>query len=294
VPNSNLDAAPTDAALETQAGESDAGYDFKGATFDLNDTGDRQVLCFILSQALFGEATGVYCGRSLYSARSLEAARFYTRQARQELGHLQLFADIFRELELTPVAPHWVIRLLSSHNNYYPLKVLMEHAIGEGMVLDIFKDLLLQTLPDSDPRVPSIKKKLRVVVREEAEHVAWGEKETASMLRDKPWLRLPFMGLVDLQLSTLPALVSRLEGARPDHPVLSQLGPFVDHVRQRVRAQGQRLGFYPDRPLPFWKRGVAMAAGTLLFAGSQLARSHSQLDKNYLSELGFEPPARTP
>ena len=62
------------------------GYDFGGATFDLNDPGDREILCFILSQALFGEATGVYCGRSLYSARSLEAARFYTRQARQELG----------------------------------------------------------------------------------------------------------------------------------------------------------------------------------------------------------------
>ena len=51
----------------------------------------------------------------------------------------------------------------------------MEHAIGEGMVLDVFKDLLLQTLPDQDPRVPAIKKKLRVVCREEAEHVAWGE-----------------------------------------------------------------------------------------------------------------------
>jgi hypothetical protein len=294
VNTASLRSADPDAALALGESGSADGYDFNGATFDLNDAGDREVLCFILSQALFGEATGVYCGRSLYSARSLEAARFYTRQARQELGHLQLFADIFRELGLTPVEPHWVIRLLSSHNNYYPLKVLMEHAIGEGMVLDIFKDLLLQTLPDSDPRVPSIKKKLRVVVREEAEHVAWGEKETAVMLRDKPWLRLPFMGLVDLQLSTLPALVSRLKGARPDHPVLSQLGPFVEHVRRRVREQGQRLGFYPERPLPRWKRGVAMAAGTLLFAGSQLARSHSHLDKNYLSELGFEPPARTP
>jgi hypothetical protein len=267
------------------------GYDFKGATFDLNDAADRDILCFILSQALFGEATGVYCGRSLYSARSLEAARFYTRQARQELGHLQLFADIFRALGLEPVPPHWVIRLLSSHNNYYPLKVLMEHAIGEGMVLDIFKDLLLQTLPDSDPRVPAIKKKLRVVVREEAEHVAWGEKETAAMLRDKPWLRTPFMGLVDLQLMTLPALVSRMRGARPDHPVLSQLGPFIEHVRQRVRQQGQRLGFYPEAELPRYQRVLAMAAGTLLFARSQVARSRSQLDKNYLSELGFAAPA---
>lgn len=280
---------PSADAPELAADEGTAdGYDFKGATFDLNDEGDREVLCFILSQALFGEATGVYCGRSLYSARSLEAARFYTRQARQELGHLQLFADIFRTLGLRPMPPHWVIRLLSSHNNYYPLKVLMEHAIGEGMVLDIFKDLLLQTLPDSDPRVPAIKKKLRVVVREEAEHVAWGEKETAAMLRDKPWLRTPFMGLVDLQLMTLPALVSRMQGVRSDHPVLAQLGPFVEHVRQRVRRQSQKLGFYPDAEQPRWKRGVAMALGTLLFARSQLARSRSQLDKNYLSELGFE------
>lgn len=269
------------------------GYDFRGATFDLNAEGDREILCFILSQALFGEATGVYCGRSLYSARSLEAARFYTRQARQELGHLQLFADIFRDLELEPMPPHWVIRLLSAHNNYYPLKVLMEHAIGEGMVLDVFKDLLLQTLPDSDPRVPAIKKKLRVVVREEAEHVAWGEKETAAMLRDKPWLALPFMGLVDLQLSTLPALVSRLKGARPDHPVLAQLGPFIEHVRERVRRQGQKLGFYPEVEPPAWRRGLAMAAGTLLFARSQLARSRSRLDKSYLDELGFRgAPAR--
>jgi hypothetical protein len=163
----------------------------------------------------------------------------------------------------------------------------MEHAIGEGMVLDIFKDLLLQTLPDSDPRVPAIKKKLRVVVREEAEHVAWGEKETVAMLRDKPWLRTPFMGLVDLQLSTLPALVSRLRGARADHPVLSQLGPFVEHVRQRVRRQGQKLGFYPQVELPRYQRALAMAAGALLFVRSQVARSRSRLDKNYLSELGF-------
>ena len=129
------DTAPvTDEPLASTPGlpASDDGYDFAGATFDLSDDADREVLCFILSQALFGEATGVYCGRSLYAARSLEAARFYTRQARQELGHLQLFADIFRALDLTPMPPHWVIRLLSSHNNYYPLKVLMEHAIGEG------------------------------------------------------------------------------------------------------------------------------------------------------------------
>src|SRR5688500_17530509 len=100
------------------------GYDFGGACFDLADPRDREIVRFVLSQALYGEATGVYCGRSLYSARSLEAARFYVRQAKQELGHLQLFAEIFRALELEPVPAHWVVRLLSTHNDYYPLKVL--------------------------------------------------------------------------------------------------------------------------------------------------------------------------
>lgn len=290
-PKPDTAPSPLAAPAETQpaAEELNDGYDFKGATFDLNEAADRDILCFILSQALFGEATGVYCGRSLYSARSLEAARFYTRQARQELGHLQLFADIFRELGLSPQPPHWVIRLLSAHNNYYPLKVLMEHAIGEGMVLDVFKDLLLQTLPDSDPRVPSIKKKLRVVVREEAEHVAWGEKETAALLAEKPWLRAPFMGLVELQLMTLPRLVSRLRGARADHPVLRQLEPFVAHVQERVRRQSRKLGFYPEMRPRALERAASMALGALLFARSQVARSHSVLDKTYLSELGFKP-----
>ena len=76
-------------------------YDFGGVCFDLDDPVDRDLVCFMLSQALYGEATGVYCGKSLYAAHSLEAARFYVRQARQELNHLELFADIFRNFSIT-------------------------------------------------------------------------------------------------------------------------------------------------------------------------------------------------
>src|SRR6187200_1246357 len=103
-----------------------AGFDFGEARFDLENERDRAVLRFILSQALYGEATGVYCGRSLYAAQTLEAAHFYVRQARQELNHLTLFAEMFRTLELTPEPAHWVVRALAAHNDYYPLKVLME------------------------------------------------------------------------------------------------------------------------------------------------------------------------
>src|SRR6476661_2159644 len=205
-------------------------YDFGGATFDLDDPADREIVRFILSQALYGEATGVYCGKSLYSAGSLEAARFYVRQAKQELAHLQLFADIFRALDMKPMPAHWVVKLLSSHNHYYPLKVLMEHAIGEGLVLDIFKDVLLQTLPDSDPRVPPIKKKLYAICREEEEHVAWGEKETRRILGEQPWLATPFYGLLELQIALLPFVSRALMEKNEQHPVLKHLPAFLEHT----------------------------------------------------------------
>jgi len=267
----------------TRTGDPD--YDFGGATFDLNAPEDRELVRFILSQALFGEATGVYCGKSLYAAQSLEAARFYVRQAKQELAHLSLFADIFRDLGMKPLPAHWVVKLLAAHNNYYPLKVLMEHAIGEGMVLDIFKDLLLQTLPDSDPRVPAIKKKLRIVCREEEEHIAWGEKETRRLLVEKPWLRTPYYGLLELQMSVLPLLVKAFETKK--HPVLAHLPSFLAHVQRRVVDQGKRLGFVPDVRPGLGKRALAMGAGLALFARSQVARSRSTLEKIYIEELGL-------
>jgi hypothetical protein len=262
-------------------------YDFKGAKFDLSRPRDREIIRFVLSQALFGEATGVYCGKSLYQARNLEAARFYLRQARQELNHLELFADIFRTLEMEPLPAHWTIKLLSSHNNYYPLKVVMEHALGEGMVLDVFKDVLLQTLDENDPRMPDILKKLRVVCKEEVEHVAWGEKETREILAKSPWLKWPYYGLLELQLAVAPFAVRAFVGKTEGHPVLSHLPTFVAHVKDRVWKQGQALGFVPaERPgLP--TRLLAITAGILLYLRSQLARAHSTIDKTYLSELGF-------
>jgi hypothetical protein len=276
-------AAPREIALASH----DAVYDFGGARFDLSNEFDREVVRFVLSQALYGEATGVYCGKSLYAAGSLEAARFYVRQARQELNHLQLFADIFRLLDMEPLPAHWVIRALSAHNNYYPLKVLMEHALGEGMVLDIFRDVLMQTLPEDDPKLARIKVKLNAVCREEQEHVAWGEKETRRLLAAKPWLRTPFYGLLELQLAALPYLVERFESRAAGHPVLKHLRPFLEHVRARVWKQGQSLGFVPAERPGALRRAWAMGVGVLLFVRSQFARSKSQLEKIYLRELGF-------
>ena len=279
---------PPESAPPTISRTGEQPFDFGGATFDLSAPADREVVRFMLSQALFGEATGVYCGKSLYAARNLEAARFYLRQARQELNHLELFADIFRTLEMEPLPGHWVVRLLSTHNNYYPCKVLMEHALGEGMVLDIFRDVLLQTLPDSDPRVPAIKKRLRVVCQEEEEHVAWGEKETRHILAERPWMATPFYGLLELQLLFIPFAVRPFARRYADHPVLKHLDAFQDHVRKRVRAQGVALGFAPAVAPNALVRLWAMFTGLLLLLRSQVARSTSTLEKTYLQELGFQ------
>ncbi len=273
----------------TSLAPASARFDFGAARFDLANGQDRSILQFVLSQALFGEATGVYCGRSLYAAATLEAAQFYVKQARQELNHLTLFAEICRELELKPEPAHWVIRLLAAHNDYYPLKVLMEHALGEGMVLDIFRDVLMQTLPDDDPRVPAIKKKLRVICREEEEHVAWGEKETRRLLRERPELARAFYGLMELELALVPLAVRGLARRAPEHPVMRQLDGFVEHVKARVWEQGRALGFVPERRPGPAARTFAIAAGLALLARSQFARSRSQLDKRYLEELGFRP-----
>lgn len=262
-------------------------FDFGGDTFDLDATEDREILRFILSQALYGEATGVYCGKSLYAARTLEAARFYVRQAHEELNHLELFGRIFRTLDMKPAGAHWVIKLLSAHNNYYPLKVLMEHALGEGMVLDVFRDVLMETLPESDPRGAEIKKKLAVVCREEESHIAWGEKETRRILTETPWLRHPFYGILEIQLLVAPIVTRAYRTRTHSHKVLRHLPAFVQHVQDRVWKQGQDLGFVPaERPgLPY--RWFAMAAGAALFVRSQFARSTSTLEKTYLAELGF-------
>ena len=137
----------------TPLAPAEPGFHFGGECFDLDVDTDREILRFMLSQALYREARGVACGQALHTAPSLDVARFYIRHARQELHHLVLLADVFRELGLQPQRPHWVTRLLIFHSQCYPLKVLLEHTIGARMVHDIVRDVLIQTLSESDPRV---------------------------------------------------------------------------------------------------------------------------------------------
>ena len=91
---------------------------------------------------------------------------------------------------------YWGIKLLASHNNYYPLKVLME--TPRGGCPRYFPRLLLQTLPDDDERVPDVKKRLRVLPRGSRAHRV-GEKRPSDF-EEKPWLKTPYYGLVECRM----------------------------------------------------------------------------------------------
>ena len=163
----------------------------------------------------------------------------------------------------------------------------MEHAVGEGLVLDVFRNVLMHTLDDADPRVAEAKKKLEAICREEEEHVAWGEAETRRLLSEKPWLRLAYRGLVSAQLALIPSLLKPLSKRYRQHPVMKQLPAFVAHCMGEVEAQLISLGIRYEEPDSRKERGLSYLAGTALYLGSRFARSKSRLPKIYLKELGF-------
>ena len=107
------------------------------------------------------------------------------------------------------------------------------------------------------------------------------------MLAEKPWLKTPYFGLLELQMSVLPLLVRAFEKRAGSHPVLAHLPGFLAHVQRRVYEQGKALGFVPDQRPGAAKRAGAMAFGLAVFARSQFARSESQLEKIYIDELGL-------
>ena len=131
-----------------------------------------------------------------------------------------------------------------------------------------------------------MKKRLRVVCNEE-EHVGWGKSETVRLLVEKPWLRTPYYGLLQLQLMVAPIITRAFEKRFSSHAVLAHVPAFVDHVRVRVWAQGQRLGFVSKQRLGVFRRSWAIFCGLALYLRSQCSRSQSHSDKRYLQELGF-------
>ena len=231
-------------------------YDFGGARFDVER--DREMLSWIFSQSLFGEATGCYCGAALYGAPDVEAATFLARQAVEEFSHFRQFLRIFQILGTRPAAPHPIMRFLTSHEPLWDHHVTLEMAIGEGLVLNAFY-ALIDTIDH-----PDIKKILSTVARQEAGHVELGERQAMKAIQGRPALRRQLLGLNLLSLEAarrLGGFVSLRFAS--DHPVLRHMPGFIEHTVSNAELRLQRMGLLQSRfaDIPISRKLLLVAEG---------------------------------
>jgi hypothetical protein len=218
-------------------------FDFKGARFDWKSEEDRRLLGWVFSQFLYGEVTGIQCGWWLYRAPHLDAAVFLARQAGEELSHVRRILKILSLLGEKPEKAHWAVRFLSTGmmGHSWGEHVAIEMALGEGLVLGVFY-AMIDTIPDTE-----IQRILSTATLEEERHVEFGEKETITWLKAHPGSRRLLLGLALVQAWVLRFLKRFIVGKLsrkldPSHPVMSQFGPFYDHVVRCFEIRIERLG----------------------------------------------------
>jgi hypothetical protein len=233
-------------------------YDFGGAKFDLER--DRQLLTWVFSQSLFGEATGCYCGAALYGAPDIEAATFLSKQAVEEFSHFRQFLRIFQVLGTRPVPPHPIMRFLTTHETLWDHHVTLEMAVGEGLVLTVFY-ALLDTIDH-----PEITKILGTIARQEAGHVDFGEQQAMKAIQGRPALARQLLGMNLISLTAarqLGGLVARRYAK--DHPVLRHMPGFIQHVLSSTELRLQRLGLLKGRldDLSPVQKAALIAEGTV-------------------------------
>lgn len=218
-------------------------FDFGGAKLDPQR--DRDVLAWMFNQFLYGEVTGIQIGHWIYNAPDLETARFLSRQALEEFQHVDNFLKIMGMLGVRPGDPHPVVRFLATGmmGDSWPEHVSMEMASGEGFVLMAFY-ALIDTL-DHPPTVAILKR----AVRQEERHVEFGEQQTQKLIRRDPALRRRLLGLSLVWMWGVQRLADYMERHLPkEHPVLSQLRPFLAHTMACHELRLRRIGLL-DRPL---------------------------------------------
>ncbi|MCI0341962.1 MAG: ferritin-like domain-containing protein [Planctomycetales bacterium] len=255
-------------------------YDVGSARFDL--ARDRDLLAWIFSQALYGEATGCYCGATLYTAPDIDAATFLSRQAVEEFAHFRNFLKIFKILGAKPSPPNRVIKFLSSHERLWDHHVALEMALGEGLVLVAF-----YALEDAVPH-PEVQAILASIGRQEEGHVTFGEERTLEVLRETPRRRRQLLGRCLLSVVALRFLARHVEKRLPaGHPVLSQLPRFLEHVLRTTEIRMQRLGLLTGSlsEIGFLRRWALIANG-LFWAKARglFARRRPRIPGSYLSD----------
>jgi bacterioferritin (cytochrome b1) len=255
-------------------------FDFRGAKFDPH--ADREILAWMLSQFLYGEVTGIQVGHWLHAAPDLESARFLARQAVEELQHVTNFLKIMQALGVSPQPAHPTLRFLATGmmGDDWAEHVALEMATGEGFVLTAFY-ALIDTLGQRE--AVSI---LERAARQEEGHVTFGEQQCMKLLAQRPELREQLLGANLVWMWGVQRLAAYVEKQLPkDHPVLSQLPPFLQHSLRCAELRLMRMGMC-DEPL----REIGhMQRARLLYelARGKLAHSAMKLLRAPFSWLPF-------
>lgn len=255
-------------------------FDVGTARFDLEK--DKEILSWVMSQALFGEATGCYCGATLYTAPDIDAATFLSRQAVEEFAHFRNFLKIFKILGTKPQPPNGVIKFLTGHETLWDHHVALEMAIGEGLVLEVFY-ALIDTIDH-----PEIKAMLKSTAHQEEGHTDFGEQRTMQVLKETPRRRRQLLGRCLLSIEALKWLAPRVEKRVPkDHPVVKLLPAFLAHVIKNAELRLRRMGLLtePLENIGFVRRWSLIANGMFwAFARGLFARRKPRIPDTYLQD----------
>jgi len=258
-------------------------FDFGGAR--LQAGGDRALLGWIMNQFLYGEVTGIQCGHWLYDAPDLDAARFFSRQAVEEFQHVDNFLRILDLLGEEPAPPHRMVRFLSTGMMpaSFEEHVCLEMALGEGFVL-----MALYAVIDTIDHA-GIREILERAVRQEERHVEFGERRTREAIVRRPGLRRPLLGLSLVSTWAVRRLARFMRKRLPaEHPVLSQLGRFVEFAVERSELRLLRMGIaeVPPSRMPLAQKGaaVALAYGRSLAVAPLRLFPRKRLTETYLQD----------
>ncbi len=265
-------------------------FDFGGAQLD--PTRDAKVLAWMMNQFLYGEVSGIQCGRWLYDAPDLAAARFFSRQAVEEFQHVDNFLRILELLGEKPARAHPMVRFLSTGMmpGSFAEHVCLEMALGEGFVLMALYGVIDTVAHDE------IRAILSRAVKQEERHVEFGEERTLQAIRERPALRRRLLGLSLVSIWAVRRLARFMRSRLPRQEVLAQLPEFLELSVECAEKRLLRMGVLtkPLRNLGRLEKGLAVAEAygtSLLAAPLRRLLPRKRLTGTYLSDPAVQEPA---
>ena len=218
-------------------------FDFGGHMLD--PVRDKETICWVLSQFLYGEVTGIQVGHWLYGAPNMKAAKFLARQSLEEMQHVDNFLRMMQMMEMEPVQAHAMVRFLSTGmmGDSWAEHVCLEMAAGEGFVLVAFYALI--DILDHKSSVDIMSR----AVKQEERHVAFGEEQTMLAIENDPALKRRLLGLSLVSMWAVGKLAAFMQSRLPgDSPIVQQIPAFLEHTNRCAELRLERLGLL-DAPL---------------------------------------------